>query len=106
MTGYYRESAVLQLPIVILKVGKALAVERTWLVRQWLLLLLSPAILLMYVLLSIKYGFYFYREQMMKTLATLFLLLVVSAQLAACNTMQGFGKDVQRGGEAIEKTAK
>ncbi len=42
----------------------------------------------------------------MKTLATLFLLLVVSAQLAACNTMQGFGKDVQRGGEAIEKTAK
>ncbi|BBL35172.1 hypothetical protein Nstercoris_01434 [Nitrosomonas stercoris] len=33
-----------------------------------------------------------------------FLLLIVS-QLVACNTIQGFGKDVQRGGEAIEKTA-
>ena len=42
----------------------------------------------------------------MKTLTTLFLLLVVTTQLTACNTMQGFGKDVQRGGEAIEKTAK
>ncbi len=26
--------------------------------------------------------------------------------LAACNTMAGFGKDVQEGGEAIEKSAK
>lgn len=42
----------------------------------------------------------------MKTLSTLFLLLVIVAQLTACNTIQGFGKDVQRGGEAIEKTAK
>jgi predicted small secreted protein len=25
--------------------------------------------------------------------------------LAACNTMQGFGKDVKTGGEAIEKSA-
>ncbi len=42
----------------------------------------------------------------MKTLFASFLLLVVTTQLMACNTMQGFGKDVQRGGEAIEKTAK
>lgn len=42
----------------------------------------------------------------MKTLSALCLLLVITTQLAACNTMQGFGKDVQRGGEAIEKTAK
>lgn len=42
----------------------------------------------------------------MKALFALFLLLVVTTQLIACNTMQGFGKDVQRGGEAIEKTAK
>ncbi|WP_350283011.1 entericidin A/B family lipoprotein [Nitrosomonas sp.] len=42
----------------------------------------------------------------MKILSALFLLLVITTQVTACNTMQGFGKDVQRGGEAIEKTAK
>ncbi|MXS86465.1 entericidin, EcnA/B family [Nitrosomonas sp. HPC101] len=42
----------------------------------------------------------------MKALFTSFLLLIVTAQLIACNTIQGLGKDVQRGGEAIEKTAK
>lgn len=42
----------------------------------------------------------------MKTLSALFLLLAVTVQLTACNTMQGIGKDVQRGGEAIERTAK
>ncbi|SFU30544.1 Predicted small secreted protein [Nitrosomonas eutropha] len=42
----------------------------------------------------------------MKTLFALSLLLIITAQLTACNTMQGLGKDVQRGGEAIERTAK
>ncbi|MCC6917028.1 MAG: entericidin A/B family lipoprotein [Nitrosomonas sp.] len=42
----------------------------------------------------------------MKMFSTLFLVLVMAAQLAACNTMQGFGKDVQRGGEAIERGAR
>ncbi len=42
----------------------------------------------------------------MKKIFASFFLLVVAAQLIACNTMQGFGKDVQRGGEAIERTAK
>ncbi len=36
----------------------------------------------------------------------LLMLLALMLLLPACNTMQGFGKDVQRGGEAIEKTAK
>jgi len=36
----------------------------------------------------------------------LLLLLVLGLLLSSCNTMQGLGKDVQRGGEAIEKTAK
>ncbi|HNO74642.1 entericidin A/B family lipoprotein [Nitrosomonas mobilis] len=36
----------------------------------------------------------------------LLLLLVLVLSLSSCNTMQGLGKDVQRGGEAIEKTAK
>ncbi|HCO42707.1 MAG TPA: hypothetical protein DCZ11_01680 [Gammaproteobacteria bacterium] len=26
--------------------------------------------------------------------------------LSACNTIEGIGKDIQRGGEAIEKSAK
>jgi predicted small secreted protein len=26
--------------------------------------------------------------------------------LGACNTIEGIGKDIQRGGEAIEKSAK
>ncbi len=42
----------------------------------------------------------------MKTISALFLLLIITTQLAACNTMQGVGKDIQRGGEALEDTAK
>lgn len=34
------------------------------------------------------------------------LVLVVTFCLSACNTLQGIGKDLQKGGEAIEKTAK
>ncbi|QJR14671.1 entericidin A/B family lipoprotein [Usitatibacter palustris] len=36
------------------------------------------------------------------------LLFLVAAALfmSACNTMEGVGKDVQKGGEAIEKAAK
>ena len=39
----------------------------------------------------------------------MFRLLVVSilmALLSACNTVQGLGKDVKKGGEVIEKAAK
>ncbi|MFO7579321.1 MULTISPECIES: entericidin A/B family lipoprotein [Nitrosomonas] len=42
----------------------------------------------------------------MKMIFTFLLLLAIAAQLSACNTVQGFGKDLQRGGEAIERTAK
>ncbi|MBE7526346.1 MAG: entericidin A/B family lipoprotein [Nitrosomonas sp.] len=42
----------------------------------------------------------------MKALSILSLLLIATLQLTACNTMQGFGKDVQRGGEAIERGAR
>ena len=34
------------------------------------------------------------------------LLILCVLTLAACNTMQGVGKDVKKGGEAIEKAAK
>ena len=39
----------------------------------------------------------------MKSLA---LILIAAFALAGCNTMEGFGKDVQKGGEKIEKAAK
>jgi len=42
----------------------------------------------------------------MKNSYLLLSLLVFMLSLSACNTMQGLGKDVQRGGEALEKTAK
>lgn len=32
-------------------------------------------------------------------------LLIIALQLSGCQTMQGLGKDIQRGGEAIEKSA-
>ncbi|MCP5245420.1 MAG: entericidin A/B family lipoprotein [Burkholderiales bacterium] len=40
----------------------------------------------------------------MKILILMIALLAV-IQLSACNTLSGVGKDVQRGGEAIEKSA-
>lgn len=35
----------------------------------------------------------------------LFLLLSI-CMLSACNTIQGVGKDIKKGGEALEKVAK
>ncbi|ROH88046.1 entericidin A/B family lipoprotein [Pseudomethylobacillus aquaticus] len=35
-----------------------------------------------------------------------FLLLVSMAFLAGCNTVAGVGKDLEKGGEAIQKSAK
>ena len=34
------------------------------------------------------------------------VVLAVSMLLAACNTVEGVGKDIQSGGKAIEKAAK
>jgi predicted small secreted protein len=34
------------------------------------------------------------------------LLLSVSVTLAGCNTMEGIGRDVERGGEKIQDSAK
>jgi predicted small secreted protein len=41
----------------------------------------------------------------MKKLITL-LVLVSIAGLVGCNTIEGAGKDIQRGGEAVSDTAK
>lgn len=36
---------------------------------------------------------------------TLMIALITIIQLSACNTLSGVGKDVQKGGQAIEKSA-
>ncbi|MEO1767555.1 entericidin A/B family lipoprotein [Thiobacter aerophilum] len=41
----------------------------------------------------------------MKKLSLLFLLLAMMT-LSACNTIEGMGKDIKKGGEIIEKAAK
>jgi predicted small secreted protein len=42
---------------------------------------------------------------MKKTLATLLALCIAAAALAGCNTMRGFGQDVQKVGDKIEDAA-
>ncbi len=37
--------------------------------------------------------------------AAIFLLIVWAIALAGCNTMKGFGKDVEKAGESIQKKA-
>lgn len=34
----------------------------------------------------------------------LFVLLALSLTLTACNTINGMGKDIEKGGEAIQKS--
>ena len=43
---------------------------------------------------------------MKKTLATTLFLLFAACALSACNTVQGFGKDVKKAGEVVESAAK
>ena len=34
------------------------------------------------------------------------IMITLALVLAACNTVRGIGKDIEKGGEAIEKAAK
>lgn len=36
----------------------------------------------------------------------LLLLIALSFTLSACNTIQGLGKDIEKGGELMQKSAK
>jgi len=36
----------------------------------------------------------------------LFFFVMVAMALSACNTVQGLGKDIEKGGEAIQKSTK
>lgn len=38
----------------------------------------------------------------MKKLIAMFCVIAMGVGLSACNTVQGFGKDVERGGEKIQ----
>lgn len=40
----------------------------------------------------------------MRTLALIIALIALSSPLAACNTVEGFGQDVERAGEKIQET--
>jgi len=42
----------------------------------------------------------------MRKPALILLAILSVAILSACNTVQGMGKDIERGGQAIEKAAK
>lgn len=37
---------------------------------------------------------------------SIMITLIAAFGLSACNTLQGMGKDIQKGGEAVEKSAK
>jgi len=41
----------------------------------------------------------------MKKIALVLFVMAAVTSLMACNTVQGMGKDIERGGKAIEKAA-
>lgn len=43
---------------------------------------------------------------MLKKITLGLMGIVMVATMSACNTVQGVGKDIQRGGEKIEKAAR
>jgi len=43
---------------------------------------------------------------MNRIISGLAAILAVAALCAGCNTVEGVGKDIQKGGEAIQKSAK
>lgn len=42
----------------------------------------------------------------MKKLAFILIAIASALSLSACNTIHGVGKDIEKGGQAIEKAAK
>lgn len=42
---------------------------------------------------------------MMKKFITVMTVLIVALGSSACNTMRGFGRDVERGGEKVQGAA-
>ena len=46
-----------------------------------------------------------YREVTMKAIVLGVVTLFSALLITGCNTVEGFGKDVEKGGEAIQRTA-
>ncbi len=44
-------------------------------------------------------------EKHMTRIATILAILALPILVAACNTMEGAGQDIQKGGQALENTA-
>ena len=42
----------------------------------------------------------------MKKIAAILFVIASIATLSACNTVHGLGKDIEKGGQAIERAAK
>ena len=93
-----RANAARQPRIEILKVGRVLGGARIWLAQPWLQLQQLRDILPM----SVTY----FKEISMKKFAFILFVIASVVSLPACNTVQGVGKDIERGGQAIEKSAK
>lgn len=41
----------------------------------------------------------------MKKIFAILLVTMLASSLSACNTVKGFGKDVERGGEKVQDTS-
>lgn len=52
-----------------------------------------------------KFKFFIRLKRGFMKILTMMISLIAVIQLSACNTLSGVGKDVQKGGEAIEKSA-
>ncbi len=48
----------------------------------------------------------YFRRQAVKKIAFVLFIVVSAISLSACNTIHGVGKDIEKGGQAIEKAAK
>lgn len=97
LTGWNRVSGVLRHRTVILKAGRERAGGRIWSALPWLLLLRLPVTFAMSAI--------FCEESFMKKIGLILGVLLTVLSLTACNTVQGLGKDIEKGGQKIEKAA-
>ena len=60
-------------------------------------------IILFYVFMSSER--WFMRRQLSYAALVVFSMFIAAGALSACNTMEGAGKDMQSGGQALENSA-
>ena len=59
-----------------------------------------------YININLKKDFIFLLKGVAMKMLSALIALIAVFQLSACNTLGGVGKDIQKGGEAIEKSSK